>query len=284
VSPQGQDRGFAAPPAPSPEAPSWGPFSLGDGPDACLLLHGFTGSPHEVRPLGEALAAAGMRAVAPLLAGHGEAPEALLGVDRRDLYESAREALRGLRGARRVYCVGLSAGALLALELCARVRVREGDPDISAVALLAPAIRFSGSLFLLGNVLGRLPALPLPLPLLLRKGPRDLGEAQDPKLLGDGRRGDGSYGKVPLAWGRELRLLSEEALALAPRVRAPALVLQGALDKTVAPSGARLLCEKLGSRKVELRTFARSGHLLPLDREGTAVCAAVTDFLTRPRP
>ncbi len=260
--------------------PSWGPFSLGDGPDACLLLHGFTGSPHEVRPLGEALAAAGIRAVAPLLAGHGEAPEALLGVDRRDLYESAREALRGLRGARRVYCAGLSAGALLALELCARVRVREGDPDLAAVALLAPAIRFTGSLFLLGGVLGRLPSLPLP--LMLRKGPRDLGAPQDQRLLGDGRRADGSYGSVPLAWGRELRLLSEEALALAHRVRAPALVLQGALDRTVSPAGARLLCEKLGGRTVELRTFARSGHLLPLDREGPAVCAAVTSFFSRP--
>ena len=171
---------------------------------------------------------------------------------------------------------------MLALELCARVRVREGDPDLAGVALLAPAIRFSGPLFLLGSVLGRLPALPLQLPLLLRKGRRDLGEAQDPRLLGDGRRADGSYGQVPLAWGRELRLLSEEALALAPRVRAPALVLQGALDRTVAPAGARLLCEKLGSRKVELRMFARSGHLLPLDREGPEVCNAVTSFFSRP--
>jgi carboxylesterase len=262
--------------------PSWGPFELGDGPDACLLLHGFTGSPHEVRPLGEALAQAGLRVVAPLLAGHGEAPEALLGIDRRDLYESARDALRSLKGARRVYCAGLSAGALLSLELCARTRVREGDPSIEALALLAPAIRFSGSLFLFSEVLGRLPAVALP--LVLSKGPRDLGGPQDARLLSDGRRGDGSYGSVPLSWARELRLLSSEALALAPRVRAPALVLQGELDRTVAPSGARLLCETLGSRQVELRTFARSGHLLPLDREAGEVCAAVTSFFTRPRP
>ena len=32
------------------------PFELGSGDDACLLLHGFTGSPWDLRPLGERLA------------------------------------------------------------------------------------------------------------------------------------------------------------------------------------------------------------------------------------
>ena len=53
------------------------PFALGSGPDACLLLHGLTGSPAELRPVGEALAQAGFRAVGPLLPGHGTSPEDL---------------------------------------------------------------------------------------------------------------------------------------------------------------------------------------------------------------
>ena len=36
------------------------PFTLGKGEDACLLVHGFTGSPWDLRPLGEALAARGL--------------------------------------------------------------------------------------------------------------------------------------------------------------------------------------------------------------------------------
>src|ERR1700682_4947012 len=110
------------------------PFALGDGPDACLLLHGLTGSPAEVRPVGEALALAGFRAVAPLLPGHGTAPEDLYTVTRFDLLRAAESALLSLRGARRVYLCGLSAGALLALHLAAKSWVREGLPDLSAIA------------------------------------------------------------------------------------------------------------------------------------------------------
>ena len=266
----------------SSPGPSWGPFALGDGPDACLLLHGLTGSPAEVRPLGEALARAGLRAVAPLLPGHGVPPEALLDVDRGDLYDAAHQALRDLREARRVFVCGLSAGALLAIELCARERLREGDPDVAAVALLAPAIRFRGNAWLLSSLVGRLPALPLP--ILMPKGPRDLSGPEPGDSRSPGLRSDGSQGSVPLAWGRELRLLSQEALALSRRVRAPALICHGARDHTAALSGARLLAGTLASREVDLRVFERSGHLLPLDVEGPDVCAAVAEFFTRARP
>src|SRR5438105_2148507 len=92
-------------------------FALGDGPDACLLLHGLTGAPSEVRPVGEALAKAGMRAVGPLLPGHGTSAEDLNGIGRRDLESAARRELDRLSGARRTFVCGLSMGALLALRL-----------------------------------------------------------------------------------------------------------------------------------------------------------------------
>ena len=49
-----------------------GPFDLpGRGSGAALCLHGLTGTPYEVRPLAEALSRAGVRAVGPVLPGHG---------------------------------------------------------------------------------------------------------------------------------------------------------------------------------------------------------------------
>src|SRR5437016_5161881 len=96
------------------------PFSLGGGDLACLLLHGLTGSPAEVRPVGEALAKAGFRAVGPLLPGHGTTPQDLEVVTRADMLDAAREALLSLRGARRVYLCGLSMGALLVVYLAAK--------------------------------------------------------------------------------------------------------------------------------------------------------------------
>src|SRR5260221_5825788 len=96
------------------------PFELGGGPDACLLLHGLTGSPAEVRPVGEALAKAGFRAIGPLLPGHGAKPEDLYTVTREDLLHAAREALLSLAGARRIFLCGLSAGAHRHIPLSSR--------------------------------------------------------------------------------------------------------------------------------------------------------------------
>ena len=247
------------------------PFSLGDGPDACLLLHGLTGSPAEVRPVGEALAAAGFRAVGPLLPGHGTTPQDLELVGASDLFAAARAALIELRGARRIFLCGLSAGALLTIDLAARSFIREGLPDFSAVALLAPAIEFAGATWLFTQIVGRLPALPI----TLAKGPRDISVPRQP----DERDGvDGSYSAVPMRWGRELLSLSREAYRLAPRVHAPALIVQGLKDRTVAPAGARRLSRHLGSPRVEMRLLPRSGHVLPLDVESDEVCSIVVSF------
>jgi carboxylesterase len=242
------------------------PFALGDGPDACLVLHGLTGTPAEVRPIGEALARAGFRAVGPLLPGHGGSPEDLYTTTRADLINAARAALLGLRGARRLFLCGLSMGALLTIELASRSWIGEGLPDFAAIALLAPAAKFSGTSWVFTEVIGRLPALPI----LIPKGKRDLTEPEQTPS---------AYDRVPMRWGRELRLLSEEAGRLAPRVRAPALILLGGRDGTTSQSGARHLARSLGSaRPAEIRVLPRSGHVLPLDVESAEVCSDVVGF------
>ena len=252
------------------------PFSLGEGEDACLLLHGLTGSPAEVRPVGEALARAGFRAVGPLLPGHGTSPQDLETVARFEVEEAAREALLSLRGARRVYLCGLSMGALLA--------VRQGVAPVSAIALLAPAVDMAGATWLFTQVVGRLPAFPG----VIGKGPRDIqalaGVPPPDDRVPEGGPAprtavpdDGSYTAVPWRWGRELRLLSEEAMAVAPRVRARALILQGGRDRTASVRGARRLSRALAGG-ARLRVFPRSGHVLPLDVDAPAVCDAIVSF------
>jgi carboxylesterase len=244
-------------------------FALGDGPDVCLLLHGFTGSPAEVRPLGEALARAGIRSLGPLLPGHGTNPEDLFTTTHAELVQAAESALLGLRGSRRVFLCGLSAGALLAIHLASRSWLREGLPDLTAMALLAPAVEFSGATWLYAEVLGRLPALPV----LLSKGARDISEVDDRE------REATAYSAVPMRWGRELRELSAAAQKLAPRVRIPTIILQGGKDRTVSVAGARKLSRMLGTvHQPEVRLFPGSGHVLPLDRDRDAVCAQVVQF------
>jgi carboxylesterase len=260
------------------------PFSLGEGEDACLLLHGLTGAPTEVRPVGEALARAGFRAVGPLLPGHGTSPRDLETVTRADVLDAAEDALLSLRGARRVYLCGISMGALLAVRLAAKGFVRQGVAPVSALALLAPAVEMAGLTWVFTQVLGRLPAFPG----VIGKGARDIqalaGMPPPDDRVPEGEPAprtavneDGSYTAVPWRWGRELRLLSEETMAVARRVRARALILHGGRDRTASLRGARRLSRSL-SGAGPVRVFPQSGHVLPLDVDGPAVCDAIVSF------
>ena len=76
------------------------PFDLaGDAGSsaAALCLHGLTGTPYEVRPLGEALAQRGVRAFGPALPGHNETPEQLARTRHQDWVGAAREHVTKLR-------------------------------------------------------------------------------------------------------------------------------------------------------------------------------------------
>src|SRR5262249_50914792 len=59
----------------------------------CLLVHGFTATPAEMRPLGEALAARGFPVRGVRLAGHGTSVEDLARTGWRDWYASVEHDL-----------------------------------------------------------------------------------------------------------------------------------------------------------------------------------------------
>ncbi len=53
------------------------PFFFPGNDIGVLVCHGFTGTTQSMRPLGEALAAAGYTVIGPRLAGHGISPAAM---------------------------------------------------------------------------------------------------------------------------------------------------------------------------------------------------------------
>ena len=248
---------------------STAPFALGQGPDACLLLHGFTGSPWEVRPLGEALAARGLRVVAPRLPGHGTTPEALLSVDHRDWQDAAQEALAALGDYRRVFVAGLSMGALLALRLAAH------HPDrVHGLALVAPAVRFRGPRMALVRQLCRTPLLEWTTPWV-DKGGTDISDAatlaQAPVLAA-----------FPVARLKDLCTLQDLAVMDAPRVRCPVLVATAEQDHVVDPEGGRWLAGRLtASPEVRLVAFREGFHIIPRDVSGPLLAAEVEAFVER---
>jgi carboxylesterase len=99
---------------------------------AALLLHGFLGTPAELRPLAALLAEEGVTATAPALPGFGQDVERLRRVRLRDWLAAAREAWASVqRSAETALLVGFSMGGALALAVAA-----ESQPD--ALLLIDP--------------------------------------------------------------------------------------------------------------------------------------------------
>ncbi len=239
-------------------------MELPGGPDAVLLLHGLTGSTFEVLPVAERLAAAGMRCLAPVMAGHGGPPSALVGVPWTDWVEKAQRDLARLEGARRTFVVGCSMGALVACALA-----HDAPARVDGLVLLAPALELQ----LQGRLAG----------LLGRLGP--LGRCVIPKTAGsdvqddDMRRRNPTMPGVPLASVAELARLAGHVDRQLPGVAAPALVIAGARDHTVTVAGARRLARRIGSGPAELVVLPRSWHLVGIDVERDRVAHEAARFL-----
>lgn len=245
------------------------PFELPGTRPACLLVHGFTGTPWDVRPLGEALARAGHQVRAVRLPGHGTTPRAMLEARAPDWLLACDEALAELPGTR-VAVAGLSMGALLALVLAARHPRR-----VAAVAALAPAVRFQDRQM---NALHRVRAL---MPLVEWVHPWIVKTSTD--LLDPVARAEAPVlAAWPTARLRDLWEVQELAWGAAARVEAPTLVMVAAEDHVVEASGARALVRRLHrAASVRHLRIEDSAHILPRDRNGALVAAELIAFLSR---
>lgn len=242
------------------------PFDLGSGTLTVAILHGYTGTPYEVRPLGEALARAGYRVVAPLLPGHGADPRQLADLDADQLLAGTRELI--LRGPQPQVLVGFSLGALLAGLLATEIS------SIRALVLMAPAVQLRR----LARAATAATQLGLwrVVPLLPRLGSQDCA---DPA----GALRNPSYERVPLRPLLALDQLAHRLLEVAPTLRLPTQIFHGRLDHTVPVASSRLLARHLGGQ-VDMHVLWHSRHLLALDRDRALLFSRVQSFLGQHAP
>ncbi|MCY1082286.1 alpha/beta hydrolase [Archangium lansingense] len=253
------------------DAEKTAPFELGRGEDACLLLHGFTGSPWDVRPLGEALAARGLYVRAPQLPGHGSTPEALLSVDHRDWMQAAAHALLSLRNYRRIFVAGLSMGALLSLRLAA-----DYPEQVHGLALVAPALRFKGPHMWLLKRLRRHGLLERLKPWVQKTGT----DVSDPAVLAEAP----ILPAFPSVRLQDLWELQDMAMSVLPRVRSPALVAVAEQDHVVDPGGGQVLVRGLTASSLVRFISLRVGfHIMPRDKGGPLLASEVGSFFDRLR-
>jgi carboxylesterase len=101
------------------------PFFIPGGRIGCLLIHGFTGTPKEMRTLAQSLADEKYTVLAVRLAGHATHPEDMMRVRWRDWIASVEDGLNMLKGCTDQQVVmGLSMGGILSMIAAARYVVK----------------------------------------------------------------------------------------------------------------------------------------------------------------
>jgi carboxylesterase len=236
-----------------------------------LLLHGLTGTPHEVRPIAMALHSVGYAVRAPLLPGHTDLG-ALEQSTWRDWYAAAWRELESFRddGRRRVVVLGFSMGALLCLRLAA---LRAADVE-GAVAIAVP-LELAAWKRRAIHALARMRTTPML---------RDLVGVFSKTRGADVRiqrhiEASPSLPGFPYPTLAELVGLQTEVVDLLPHVRVPLLLLHGAFDHTAPPQDSERVAQRVSSARVERRILPRSFHVVGLDLDVERACSEVVTFV-----
>jgi carboxylesterase len=236
----------------------------------CLLVHGFTATPDEMRPLGEALAARGFSVRAVRLAGHSTDVADLARTRWTDWFASVEEGVGRLAmDVPRVAIAGMSLGALLALHLAA---VR--PPDVAALVLCGTPLRLGDARIRWLPALARIPWVARRWATIPKNGGPDIA---DPAV----RAASTSYGEMPLVSVLELLRLQAIVRTEVARVTQPALLLHGRGDHGVPLANLTVLRRSIGSTDVETHVLERSWHIVTLDYDRDEVARLTGDFLTR---
>ncbi len=237
----------------------------------CLVLHGLTGTPATVASLQEALLAADFRVAAPCLAGHGGSVDDLDRSTCDEWYRSVRTAFETLRRETdRVFCAGISLGALLSLKLA----LDEGW-GVRALALLATPMRL-GFFARIATGLVR----HTPLHALVRTVSKNYDQSVSTP---EGRElyRQFSLPRIPAHAVFEISDLQREIAANLGRITNPLLLLHAAHDRVAPRSNVAIVERGVASDIVETEIFPRSKHVLTMDVEQTLVAERVVDFFKR---
>ncbi len=242
--------------------PTAEPFFFPGDEIGCLLIHGFTGTPKEMRWMGEYLAKAGHTVLGIRLVGHATRMEDMTRTRWQDWVASVEDGYYLLRDmTKHIFLMGLSMGGALALLFASKQPV-EGVVGMSTPYDLPedPRLRFVKWLHWF------YPSVP--------KGTPDWHDL-------DAANDHVHYPEYPTRAIAELRDLLGEMRASLPYVRSPVLLIHSRQDRGVHPDNMIKIYEHLGSQEKEMLWLENSGHVITREPERFKVFEAALQFTHR---
>ena len=246
----------------TPIIPTAEPFFFPGDSAGILLVHGFTGTPKEMRTMGEYFAAQGHTVLGIRLPGHATRPDDLPRMRWVDWLHAVEDGYHFLHSAgRRVFIMGLSMGGILTLTAAARL------PAAGVVAMSTPySLSADPRLSYIEYLSWIIPHMP--------KGPSDW---HDQAMLEE----HVDYPDYPTRSLAEVRDLLEVMRQGLHQIQAPVLLVHSRLDAGVPPENMLRIYEHLGSTDKSMLWLEQSGHVVTRDLERVRVFEAALAFVRR---
>ena len=242
--------------------PTAEPFMIKGGPVGCLLLHGYTGAPKEMRMLAESLSGDGYTVLAPRLFGHATDPQDMLRARWWDWIASAEDGLNILRSVTdRQVVMGLSMGGVLSLILAARYKV-------NAVVSYSSPCKMPDD--------PRLKLIRL-LHWFVPRQPKGLPDWHNLEAAKD----HVDYPYFPTRSIIELQELIKVMRSELPAVKVPAFFVQSHGDHTISPESMDFLYKHVSSKVKNRLWVDDSGHVVIREPESEKIFSETKLFLSR---
>jgi carboxylesterase len=240
------------------------PFAFDRGTIGCVLLHGFTAAPKEMRPLGDYLAARNYTVRGVRYAGHGTSPQDLARTTWRDWVASAEAAVAELRGrCTHVWALGLSLGGLIGLHLAEQHLV-------DGVCAMAPAVFPPDRRMAVARFLAP----------FMRYSRKDLADLHDPIALAE----HADYELFPTRAVAELNALMRHTRRHLARIDVPLLLIFARRDRVVSLDTLEYIWPRVASADKQQIILEHGGHIVTEDYDKETAFAAIEQFLQQHSP
>ena len=234
---------------------------------ACLLVHGFTGGPKEMRWMGDYLNERGYTCLGIRLSGHATKPEDMIRSRYTDWVASVEDGYHLLRGMTDdIFLAGLSMGGVLSLLMSTRLDVRgvvsmstpyklRDDPRLPYVKLISKFKTYT---------------------------PKSTEEPGAGWFDKEAWKDHISYPQNPVRSVGELDQLLGETRNALPKVEVPVLLIHSKDDPYVLPENMELIHASLKNVSDKTKLYITgSGHVVTRDAARHRVFASALEFIER---